>query len=179
MWWKTLPSAQLLVFLPYFSTLPEGWFFFFLHLSKIPFKCLLFCLCLSPVIPSVPNSSRICTTTKCLCAGAEQWWMQTAGWPAGTSPALLLMNYSFSTLIAFNVSPHLGSNFLLFNLSYFLWTVWPTNSPAKLPKITQHTLMTEDRYQPSGPLFSQWWLLIIWGDVNEGSTHSCYNFLFF
>lgn len=137
------------------------------------------CLCFSPSILSlVPNSCGICTT-KCLCAGAEQWWMQTAGWPAGTSPALLLMNYSFSTLIAFNVSPNLSSHLLLFNLWYFLWTVWPTKSTAKLPKITQHTLMTEDRCQPPGPLFSKWWLLIIWGGVNEGSTHSCYNLLFF
>lgn len=78
------------------------------------------CLCFSPSILSlVLNICRICTT-KCLCAGAEQQWMQTAGWPAGTSPALLLINYSFSTLIAFNVFPHLGSHLLLFNLSYFL-----------------------------------------------------------
>lgn len=62
--------------------------------------------------------------------------MQTAGWPAGTSPALLLMNYSFRTLIAFNgFSPHLGSHLLLFNLLDFLRTVRSTESTAKLPKI--------------------------------------------
>lgn len=118
--------------------------FFFLHLSKIPFKYLLFCLCFSLSISSlVLNSCRVCTT-KCLCAGAEQWRMQTAGWPAGTSPALLLMNCSFSTLIAFNGSPHLGSHILLFNFLYFLWIVWHTKSIAKFPQITQNTLMTEE-----------------------------------
>lgn len=74
MGWKTLPSAQLLVLLPYFSTLPEGVIFFFLctSIQNSSQMSAVLCLCFSPSILSlVPNSCRICTTKR-LCAGAEQ-----------------------------------------------------------------------------------------------------------